>query len=261
MKYQDLWPLIQRDILGAIQADDFLGTRLGVLSEPGEIASVVSQKLAQIVGQGLDGRSGVGFLVLPIEQAEDDNPSLPGGPLKLTIRIQWVENVILNQAATGTQTPIRIYAAQTEKILKLYTPVGLTQSLVPAKPVISEFTDDQQKSLRLGLVKFTAAEADFRPFARVNRPQIAVSGAGILPASFQPNSYQLTTPAGGLVTITAPDADAIYYTTDGSHPYAGNAAATAHTAPVAITQPCLFRCRAFATGKTGSDTAAANFWQ
>jgi len=255
MKYQDLWPLLQQDILGAIQADDFLGTRQGVLVEPGDIDSVINSKLAQVIGPGRDGKNGVGFLVWPMEKAEDENPSLPGGPLKLTIRIQWVENVLLNHSATGTQTPIRVYAAWTEKLLKLYTPVGLTQSLVPARPVISEFTDNTQKNLRLGLVEFTAIEADCRPFQRVNRPQITVGGAVSLTAQ---NSYQLTGTA--TVAVTAADAGTIFYTTDGAHPYAGNIAATLYTAPVNITQPCLFRARGFANGKAGSDTAAANFF-
>lgn len=255
MKYQDLWPLIQRDILGVIQADDFLGTRQGVLMEPGDIDSVIATKLAKVVGAGKDGRNGAGFLVLPIEKAEDDNVSLPGGPLKLTINVQWVENVIINQSATGTQIPIRVYAAQTEKILKLYTPVGLTQSLVPARPVISEFTDDTNKNLRVGRVEFTAIEADFRPFVRVNRPQMTVAGQATMVSQ---NNYQLTGPA--TVTVTAPDADTIFYTKDGSHPYEGNATAMPYTGPVNITAPCLFRTRAFAHGKSGSDTAAVNFF-
>ncbi len=255
MKYQDLWPLLQRDLLGAIQADEFLGPRQGVIVEPGDIDSVLKTKLANAIGAGLDGKNGVGFLVLPIEQADDDNVSLPGGPLKLTVSIQWVENVIINNSASGTQTPIRVYAAWTEKLLKLYTPVGLTQSLIPAKPVISEFTDNTQKSLRVGLVEFTAIEADFKPFIRVNRPQISCSG-GLATAA---NSYQLTTPA--TVTVTAPDAGIIYYTTDGTHPYAGNTSAEPYDGPVIITEECLFRARGFAIGKSGSDTAAANFWQ
>ena len=261
MNYKDLWPAIQADIAGVIAADNFLGTRVGVIVEPGDIDSVINTKLAKVIGAGLDGKNGVGFLVLPVEKAEDDNASMPGGPLKLTIAIQWVENVILNNSASGTGTPIRVYAAWTEKILKLYTPVGLTQNLVPGKPVISEFTDNTQKNLRVGMVEFTAIEADFRPFIRVNRPQISVSGAGVSPASSQPNSYQITSPAGGLVTVTAPDADTIFYTTDGSHPYQGNAAATPYTGPVAITSSGLFRARGFAAGKSGSDTAAANFWK
>jgi len=258
MLYQDLWPLLQQDILGVIQADHFLGTRLGVVVEPGDLDSVIHQKLTKVVGPGVDGRNGVGFLVLPIEQAEDDNVSLPGGPLKLTLRIQWAENVLLNQSATGTRIPIRIYAAQTEKILKLYTPVGLTQSLVPARPVISEFTEQTQKSLRVGLVEFTAVEADFTPFTRTSRPQISVTGS-ILPSAINSGNYQLTGTAS--VTVTAAAGATVYYTTDGTHPYQGNATAQIYSEPVPITQPCLFRARAFTPNETGSDTAAANFWQ
>jgi len=116
---KDLWPLIQRDILGAISADDFLGARQGALVEPGEIESVINQKIAKAVGVGADGRNGVGFLVMPIERAEDDNVSLPGGPLKLTLSIQWVENVIINHSDQGTSMPIRVFAAETERTLKL----------------------------------------------------------------------------------------------------------------------------------------------
>jgi len=230
-----------------------------VLVEPGDIDSVIATKLAKVVGAGLDGKNGVGFLVQPIERAEDDNVSMPGGPLKLTIAVQWVENVVVNNSANGTQTPIRVYAAQTEKVLKLYTPVGLTQNLVPARPVISEFTDNTNKNLRMGRVEFTAVEADFRPFLRVNRPQISVSGAGVSPASA--GCYQVLPGAAATVTITAPDADTIFYTQDGSHPYEGNSAATPYTGPVKITAPCLFRARAFARGKSGSDTSAVSFFQ
>jgi len=255
MNYIDLWPLLQKDILGVLLADAFLGTRQGVLVEPGDLDSGIAQKLAQAVGAGRDGKNGVGFLVQPVERAEDENPALPGGPLKLTIAIQWVENVVLNRSLTGTQIPIRIYAAHTEKLLKLYTPVGLTQNLVPARPVISEFTNTTQKQLRMGRVEFTAVEADFRPFLRVNRPQISVSGAA---TASSPNSWQLTGPA--TVAVAAPDADTIFFTIDGSHPYEGNAAAQLYTGQISINQECLFRARAFARGKAGSDTAAVNFF-
>jgi hypothetical protein len=259
MDYKDLWPAIQNDILGCIAADPLLGPRIGYAMEPGDVESVINMKLAKAIGAGLDGKNGVGYLVLPIERADDDNVNIPGGPLKLTISIQWVENVVINQGPTGTGTPIRVYAAWTEKLLKLYTPVGLTQSLVPARPVISEFTDNTNKNLRVGMVEFTAMEADFRPFARVNRPGISVSGTAL---QTSPNSYQLIGSNITLVSVSAPDADAgqIYYTTDNSHPYQGNAKAQVYTGPVTVTQPCLFRARAFAHNKAGSDTAAVNFW-
>jgi hypothetical protein len=258
MHYQDLWPLIQQDVLGCLQAHELIGTRHGVAVEPGDVAGALDAKVTRAVGPGLDGKVGVGFLVLPIEQASDDNVSLPGGPLRLTITVQFVENVTLNRGPRGTQLPCRIWTAVAEKALKLYTPVGLTQNFVPASPVIHEFTPDKDETLRVGQLEFTAVEADFKPFLRVNRPQITVSGAIVPTAS---NNYQLTGPV--TVTVTSPDADAgqIYFTTDGSHPYQGNAAAQVYNGPVAITAPCLFRVRSFAKNKTGSDTAAVNFWQ
>jgi hypothetical protein len=256
---QDLWPLIQKDILGALQADQFIGTRSGVAIEPGDIQSVIDMKLAQVIGAGLDGKSGVGFLVLPIERAEDENPNIPGGPLKLTITIDFTENVIINQSNIGTGRPIRIYARRALKILKLYTPVGLTQSLVAATPAISEFTDDKRKNIRNGRVEFTATEADFFPFNRLQRPQIVVAGSVLSPAA---NAYQLL---GGNVTATvnAPGGSTIYFTTDGTHPWEGNPDAQIYDGPVPIAGPGLFRARAFPADNSNaiaSDTAAASFF-
>lgn len=262
MDYQDLWPLIQQDILGCLQADTLLGTRKGVAIEPGDVADALDSKVDAALGLGPDGKLGVGYLVLPIEEASDDNANMPGGPLKLTIIVQFVENVIMNRGPRGTRDdagkpiPCRVWTALAEKVLKLYTPVGLTQSLVPSLPTIYEFTPDRGDNLRVGQVKFTAAEADFKPFIRTPRPQIIVTGSVI--AAPQPNSYQLTGPATVTVTMGA---DAIWYTTDGSHPREGNPTALQYAgAPVTITQPCLFRVRAFTRNQTGSDTAAANLW-
>lgn len=256
MNYTDLWPLIQQDILGCLQADTLIGTRQGVAVEPGEVEDALDRKVQQALGAGLDGRIGLGFLVLPVEEASDDNANLPGGPLQLTILVQFVENVVMNRGPRGTQLPCRVWTAVAEKLLKLYTPVGLTQCLVPSRPTIYEFTPDRDANLRVGQLKFTALEADFGPFRRVSRPQIAVTGP-VIPAN-TPNSYQLAGPATVRVICRA---DAIWYTTDGSHPREGNPTATIYTgAPVTITQPCLFRVRAFTRNQAGSDTAAANFW-
>lgn len=255
-EYKDLWPLIQQDVLGALSAHQFIGNRVGVAVEPGDVAGSLDRKVQTAIGPGLDGRQGVGFLVLPIEQASDDNSSMPGGPLKLTITVQFVENVVINRGPRGTGLPCRIWIALAEKALKLYTPVGLTQNFVPASPVIHEFTPDKDSDLRVGQVEFSAVEADFTPFQKVNRPQISVVGVQALAC---PGAYQLAGPA--TVTVTAPDADTLYYTTDGSHPYDRNAAATIYAGPVTITDSCLFRVRGFARGKHASDVAAANFTQ
>ena len=255
IKYKDLWPLIQKDILGVLQADDFFTARPGMIVEPGDQESVINTKLAKALAPGSDGKSGVGYLVLPIEKAEDDDQSNPFGPFKLTIVVQFVENVTVNQGQVGTKIPLRIYAQVAAKILKLYTPVGLTQNLVSRNPVISEFTDNADSSRRVGHIEFTAREADFTPLVRLNRPQIAVTGdvTQINDLNFQINS------GAALVTVTQAAADAIYFTTDGSHPWQGNTTAQLYTGPVPVTCAGLFRARAFAADKVGSDTAAVNF--
>lgn len=246
-EYTDLWPLIQADILGVMQADEFIGPRPGVLLEPGDIESVINTKLTKSIGQGDDGKFGAGYLVFPIERADDEDISNPFGPLKLSIVVQFVENVTLNNGATGTGIPIRIYAARAEKILKLYTPVGLTQNLVPKNPVLSEFTDNVNKALRVGQIEFTAREADATPLRRLNRPTISVAG-GTFPFT---------------VTVTQPAADAIYWSVDGSHPWSGNPQAQLYAGPVMVTEPGLFRARAFGPdgdlNTIASDTAAQNF--
>ena len=250
MQYTDLWPLIQADILGCLQADAFLAARPGVLVEPGATEEVVLGKITAAVGPGTDGRLGAGFLVLPIESAEDENANLPLGPLRLPITIQLVENVTVNQGPHGTRIPIRVYAMRAARVLKLYTPVRLTQPLTAANPVLTQFTRGREGTLRVGQVNFRASEADAAPLLKLPRPQIR-------PDDGQGNGGAVPQTA----TVTCPGATTIYYTLDGSHPWSGNPAATVYTVPVAVTQPCLFRARAFGMGLNtiASDTAAISF--
>jgi hypothetical protein len=250
MNYTDLWPLIQADILGCLQADAFLAGRPGVLVEPGSTEAVVAAKVTAVVGAGADGKFGAGFLVLPIESAEDENANLPQGPLKLPITIQFVENVAVNRGPRGTGVPVRVYAMRAEKVLKLYTPVLLTQALTPANPVITQFTRGRDENLRVGQVDFRASEADAAPLIKLPRPQI-------LPNDGQGN--------GGAhpqtVTVSCPGATAIYYTLDNSHPWGGNPAAVLYTAPFTMANAGLVRARGFAAGvqSLGSDTAAVSY--
>ena len=250
MQYTDLWPLLQQDILGCLQADAFLTARPGVLIEPGATAAIVTAKVTAALGVGADGKAGVGFLVLPIESADDENANLPQGPLKLPITIQFVENVVVNHGPRGTGIPIRIYAARAAKVLKLYTPVLLAQPLLPANPVITQFTPDRDDTLRVGQVNFRASEADLTQLVKLPRPQIT------------PNDGQGN---GGAhpqtVTLVCPGATAIYYTLDNSHPWSGNPTATLYTTPFAVNTARLVRARAYAPGPQylGSDTAAVSF--
>ena len=151
---------------------------------------------------------------------------------------------------TSAPVPLRVYAARAEKVLKLYTPVGFTQALVPANPVIAHFTSDQDANLRMGRVSFRATEADGTPLNKLPRPVIT------------PNDGQGN--GGGhpqTVTIMCPGATAIYYTLDYSHPWAGNPTAVLYSAPFSMTTAGMVRARGFAAGAQfiGSDTAAVAF--
>jgi len=250
MQYTDLWPLIQQDILGCLQADAFLAGRPGVLVEPGATEAVLAAKTTAALAAGTDGKFGAGYLVLPIEAAEDENVNLPQGPLKLPITVQLVENVVVNHGPRGTGVPLRVYAARMEKVLKLYTPVGFTQALTPANPVITHCPLGADANLRGGRVSFYASEADAVPLIKLPRPQIT------------PNDGQGN---GGAhpqtVTISCAGATAIYYTLDNSHPWSGNPTATRYGGAFTMAAAGLVRARGFATGVQylGSDTAAVSF--
>lgn len=244
----DLWPVIQRDLYGVLAADAQLGTRPGVLLEPGDLASGFQNRVSSALSLGSDGRLGVGFLVLPIERAADENPGLPGGPLKLTLTVQWVENVTLNRGPRGTGLPLRVWVARAARALKLYTPVLLTQPLLPQNPLVHEFTPDHDDQLRIGQLDFTATEADSVPYNKLARPQLTATGA-------LPNIVVTVTPPPNLDA-----AGLMYYTLDGSHPYARNPQAQLYTGPVTVNQPGLFRVRAYPGQPVApcepSDTAA-----
>lgn len=249
MNQTDLWDLVQADILGFLQADIILAALPGVLVEPGSSEDQLHAKVAAALGAGTDGKVGDGYLVLPIEEATDENANLPQGPFKLPITIQFVQNVVLSRGPRGRKIPLRIYAGRAAKALKLYTPVLLTQSLVPVNPVIHQFTPDRDANLRVGQVNFRASEADGVIIFKPSRPQISPS-SGAAPQT---------------VTLTCAGATEIYYTLDGSHPSAAslppNGSATLYTAPFSVNLPALLRVRGFSAGAEdiGSDTAAVQY--
>jgi hypothetical protein len=250
MNYSDLWPLIQQDVLGCLSSDAFLAGLPGVVIEPGATESVVNAAVTKALGPQANGRSGAGYLVLPVEQATDDNANMPLGPLKMPVTIQFVENVIVNNGPRGTGIPIRVYAARAAKVLKLYWPVFLGKPFKPRNPVITEFTPQRDENLRVGQLNFETEEDDNTQLLKLPRPNI------------QPNDGQGN---GGAppqtVTITCAGATAIYYTLDNSHPWSGNPTAALYSGPFPVSAAGMVRARGFAAGVQyiGSDTASVSF--
>lgn len=239
MIYTDNFKKFEDDIFGVLAADPVMGQRGGARIEPGAPVSVVAAAVEKAVGVGKDGKVGLGWCVLPIEELIDDEPQVEFGPFKIPIFVDIVENVLLNQGPRGPKIPIRMLAAYAQKILKPYAAQNFFTDLVPENSAVILFTKHDDENLRVCRLRFYAYESDPFPFKQVDSPLLVpdhtvanVAGA---------NQYPFN------VTITDASAAEVWFTTDGSHPWSGNPAAKLWDgqSSVAITAPCLLRARGF----------------
>jgi len=239
MKYTDNFRRLEEDILGYLQSDWLMGARPGLLLEPGDVESIVAQKVTKALGAGADGKVGLGWYVVPIEDMLDDTPEVEFAPLLLPITVDIVENKTLNNGPRGPQMPIRYLAAYAQKILKCYSPQNLTTDFVPEKTALSLFTKQDDENLRFCRVMLHTYESDPVQLQQVNSPVLTPSAAVSQTAG--QNVYPMT------VTVNPMNAAVVWYTTDGSHPWAGNAAAIQWPLGQAlnITGPCFLRARGF----------------
>ena len=253
--YTDIYKIIEQDIFGYLSSDQILGQRASALIEPGSPLSVVAAKVTKAVGAGKDGKVGIGWCVLPIEDMVDDEPEVNFGPLKLPICVDIVENVILNQGQRGPQIPIRMLAAYAQKILKPYSAQNLTSDLIPDKAAISLFSKHDDENLRFCRITLFTYEQDPLGFTQVNSPVLTPNN----PVSQVPgqNVYPFQ------VTITPTNAAAVWYTTDGTHPYDLNPAAILWDGQsvINIAAPCFLRARGFNAplGLLGSKCSSVYF--
>jgi hypothetical protein len=252
MKYTDTFRMIEQDLFAFLQSDPILGRRAGAVVEPGSVQSSVLKKVTEALAAGPDTKVGLGWIVLPIEDLIDADPEVEFGPLKLPIVVHIVESVILNQGPHGPKIPIRCLAAYTQKILKSYSATNLTTDLIPESDSISLFSKHDDENLRFCQIAFHTYESDPVAFQQVSSPFLTPSA----PVSLVPgqNVYPMA------VTILAPGVDAVYYTTDGSHPWEKNPAAVKWLGgAVNIQGKCFFRSRAFTAGQLGSKTSSIFF--
>jgi len=179
------------------------------------------------------GKAGLCATVL-MPTLDTQKQELPGPylHLKCTVRVQ--ENVIVNMGGNGTQIPCEDAAIAVAQILHLWTPGG-TAGIVRVAP------ETVTPNLAAGLVTYDVlveSELELACLLKTAQPFISASE--------------------GTVTITCPDSGAaLYYTTDGTAPWAGNGTypttATLYTEPFAAATGTLLRAAAFAGEKLGSD--------
>jgi hypothetical protein len=181
-----------------------------------------------------NGKAGLCATVLmPLLHTEKQE--LPGPYLHLQCVIRVQENVMVNMGVNGTQIACEDAAIAAAQILHLWTPGGTGGILRAAPETITPNPAFENKVTYDVLVE---SELDLPCLAKTAQPFIS---------------------AGENVSIACADGAAvIYYTTDGSMPWAGNATypatATLYAAPFATPAPgTLIRAAAYNPALLGSD--------
>jgi len=160
---------------------------------------------------------------------------LPGPYLHLKCMVRVQENVIVNMGANGTQIACEDAAIAVAQVLHLWTPGGVAGIVRAATETI---TPNLQFA---GLVTYDVlveSELDLDCLAKTEQPFIAERD-------------------GAISIVCADGSAAIYYTVDGSAPWAGNATypstAALYAGAFSATAGTLVRAAAFTAGKLGSD--------
>jgi hypothetical protein len=229
----------QLDVAARLEASAFFADIPVLIFRPraaltaAEIQDQINAALGVLTAQ--NGKAGLCATVL-MPALSTRNQELPGPylHLKCTVRVQ--ENVLVNMGANGTQIPCEDAAIATVQILHLWTP-GATAGIVriaeeaitPGAPFEGNVTYDVLIESELDLP--------------------------CLPKTPQP----LITNSGDVVSTACADPDAaIYYTIDGTAPWAGNetypSTGILYTAPFTASTGTLIRAAAFNPDKLGSDT-------
>jgi hypothetical protein len=197
-----------------------------------QIQDSINSALGALTTQ--NGKAGLCATVLmPLLHTEKQELPGPYLHLKCTIRVQ--ENVMVNMGANGTQIACEDAAIAVAQLLHLWTPGGTAGILRAAPDTITPNPSFEGKVTYDVLIE---SDLDLPCLPKTVQPFLSASA--------------------GLVTITCSDPDAsIYYTADGSLPWAGNgtypSTAIPYTAPFAATAGTIIRAAAFTPGQLGSD--------
>lgn len=204
MKVTDIIDKLPGELGARLESDPFFCDIPVVLAVKGNIAQEFQRKQAVITEKS--DKRGVAVIVLQIV-AEDIFEGLPAGPMKLKPAFQVVENVELNNDDAGTGKSARKVARHIIKNMKLAGFRGIIQGLKCARPAIEPVDlKDLGESIVGEQVNFECQEFSDEQFLYCQPPVISqVDG--------QPQVILATATAGA----------AIWFTTDDSFPYPGDA--------------------------------------
>jgi hypothetical protein len=198
-----------------------------------QIQDNINSALGALTNQ--NGKAGLCAMVLmPLIHTENQELPGPYPHVKCIIRVQ--ENVTVNMGANGTLIACEDAAIEVAQILHLWTPGG-TAGILRVSP--ETITPNLTFEGRVTYDVLVESELDLPCLEKTEQPFVSVSE--------------------GQVTIECSDGmAAIYYTTDGSMPWAGNGTypgtATAYAGPFASPPAgTLIRAAAYNPAKVGSD--------
>ena len=231
---------LMRDGLAArLNADDWFAD-INVLTErKADIISAIEKSIGPMKAKG--GKSGTCIVVMsPV--ASDESEEIPGAILHPQLTFRILENPLINNSGVGTGKEALSTAKRVVMLMKHFRMDGVCTELIPEKPTIVPVADPVAPVAYE--VRFKARDDDGETLAKVARVAISpASGAA-------PRTVTLTCATSGA---------AIYYTTDGSFPWSGNATATLYTVPFSVTSPATVRAGAFLAGAAGSNVSSVVF--
>jgi hypothetical protein len=224
----------QEDIFSRLSGDatfsdvSVLLERRGVTESDIEIAlSVLNTKAGKI--------GACAVVLMPTLQPNE--PDAPGPEYFVEIGVQVISQALFNASAGGgTGKTAEDLALRVRQLLHRFDGGLGAWSFARMEPILG----DPGKVTYAVLFRRTAQD---EALPKAPLPLIEPEG-GATPAS---------------VTLAAGDADAIWYTTNGSYPSPSNATATLYTVAIAIATPAILRAVAYKTNRQASNVASARF--
>lgn len=223
---------IQLDIAARLEAAAFFADLPVLVQRKGVGDSDIATALQALNPKG--DKCGAVVIVLMPEFAPL-TADAPGPEYLARYPIQVIETPFINLGEQGIGKSAELIASQVRQLLH-YAAFDGSRVFTFA----SQAPADVEEGSISYLVKFQRRAID-EAEDKVPEPELSAAGEGpvVITAS----------------TVSA--AAALWYTTDGSYPWSGNAAATLYAEPVTLSASCTFRCVAYLDGYQASNVATA----
>jgi hypothetical protein len=229
---------VQLDIAARLEASAFFESIPVFIFRPraaltaAQIQDRINSALGALTTQ--NGKAGLcATILMPL--LDTQRQELPGPYLHLKCIIRLQENVMVNMGSSGTQIPCEDAAIAAAQILHLWTP-GATAGILRVAP--EAITPNPAFEGKVTYDVLLESELDLECLPKTVQPFISVSEET------------------ASITCADPDA-AIYYTLDGTVPWAGNetypSTAVLYSGAFEVETGSLVRAAAFTAGKLGSD--------